>query len=211
MRLFRGVQAALSRLVREVTVLDFLPAATREHILDDRKLLKHPVTHVSWRDAVATPSVRTNVSRRKPSGSTLPAAVTNSSVSRGDRLTPDGKFRCNTWQGEFPEHNTGADGYLQTAPVDAFGPNDYGLYNVVGNVWEWCLDWFSPDYHRTDEYDHDNPTGPESGDERVMRGGSHLCHRSWYNRYRLGARSKNISDSSAGNIGFRCVVDAAGG
>jgi len=92
--------------------------------------------------------------------------------------------------------------------VDAFEANDYGLYNVAGNVWEWCADWFSPSYHTTDEYRHDNPVGPANGAAKVMRGGSYLCHRSWCNRYRVAARSKNTPDSSTANLGFRCVVDA---
>lgn len=179
-------------------------------VLDDRNLLKHPVTHVSWNDAVAF---------AKWAGKRLPTEAEWEFAARGglkqtqfpwgDDLEPNGEHRCNVWQGEFPEHNFGDDGYLQTAPVDAFEPNGYGLYNVSGNVWEWCADWFSPDYHTTDAYDHDNPTGPPEGDERVMRGGSYLCHESWCNRYRLPARSKNTPDSSTGNIGFRCVVDAA--
>jgi formylglycine-generating enzyme required for sulfatase activity len=122
---------------------------------------------------------------------------------------PNGEHRCNVWQGEFPERNTGADGYVSTAPVDAFEPNDNGVYNVCGNVWEWCADWFSADYHTTAEYSRTNPTGPDDGTQRVMRGGSYLCHESWCNRYRLPARSKNTPDSSTGNIGFRCVVDTA--
>jgi len=186
------------------------PDGPSESILDDRDLLKHPVTHVSWRDAAAYADW---AGKRLPTEAEWEYAARGGHDQRrfpwGDDLTPDGEHRCNVWQGAFPERNTGADGYVQTAPVDAFEPNDYGLYNVVGNVWEWCADWFSPDYHTTDDYDPVDPTGPESGTSRVMRGGSHLCHRSWCNRYRLGARSKNTPDSSTGNIGFRCVVDAA--
>jgi len=78
---------------------------------------------------------------------------------------------------------------------------------VSGNGWEWCADWFSADYHTTDAYDHDNPTGSSDGDQKVMRGGSYLCHDSYCNRYRLSARGKNTPDSSTGNLGFRCAVD----
>ena len=75
-------------------------------------------------------------------------------------------------------------------------------------TWEWCADWFSPDYHTTDDYDRDSPTGPPDGESRVMRGGSYLCHESWCNRYRVAARSKNTPDSATGNTGVRCVLDA---
>ena len=187
----------------------FRPEGPSSSVIED-DLLKHPVTHVFWRDAQAY---------AEWAGKRLPTEAKWEYAARGGReqtrfpwgeeLEPDGEHRCNVWQGDFPEHNTGADGYISTAPVNAFEANGYGLYNACGNVWEWCRDWFSPDYHTTDAYDPDNPTGPDEGDQRVMRGGSHLCHESWCNRYRLAARSKNTPDSSTGNIGFRCVVDAA--
>ncbi|MFB6140691.1 MAG: formylglycine-generating enzyme family protein [Halosimplex sp.] len=185
------------------------PNGPSRTLLDDRDLLKHPVTHVSHRDAAAYAEW---AGKRLPTEAEWEYAARGGLERRtfpwGDELTPDGEHRCNIWQGDFPERNTGEDGYRQTAPVDAFDPNGYGLYNPSGNVWEWCADWFSADYHTTDAYDPDNPTGPDEGDERVMRGGSYLCHRSWCNRYRVAARSKNTPDSSTGNIGFRCVVDA---
>ena len=186
----------------------FHPRGPSSHVVDD-DLLEHPVTHVSWRDAAAYADW---ADKRLPTEAEWECAARGGHEGRrfpwGDDLEPDGEHRCNVWQGDFPEYNTVADGYRGTAPVDAFEPNDFGLSNVCGNVWEWCADWFSPTYHTTDPYDHENPTGPDEGDERVMRGGSHLCHESWCNRYRLAARSKNTPDSSTGNIGFRCVVDA---
>nr|WP_247004715.1 formylglycine-generating enzyme family protein [Halosolutus gelatinilyticus] len=185
------------------------PNGPGESLLDDRSLLKHPVTHVSWRDAAAYADW---AGKRLPTEAEWEYAARGRLHQRkfpwGDELRPDGEHRCNIWQGDFPEHNTGDDGYVQTAPVNEYEPNGHGLYNVSGNVWEWCADWFDADYHTTDAYSYDNPTGPETGRERVMRGGSYLCHRSWCNRYRVAARSKNTPDSSTGNIGFRCVVAA---
>ncbi len=126
----------------------------------------------------------------------------------GDELTPAGKHRCNIWQGDFPDHNTAVDGYAGTAPVHAFPANGYDLHNAVGNVWEWCEDYFAPRYHRlTASY---NPRHDERTPNRSLRGGSFLCHESYCNRYRVAARSSNTPDSSARNIGFR-VVGLVGG
>jgi formylglycine-generating enzyme len=91
--------------------------------------------------------------------------------------------------------------------VDAYPPNGYGLYNTTGNVWEWCVDWFSPTFHI--DGPRDNPAGPPDGRAKVMRGGSYLCHRSYCFRYRVAARNSNTPDTSAGNIGFRCVRDTS--
>ena len=112
----------------------------------------------------------------------------------------------NVFQGHFPVRNTGADGYLGTAPVDAFAPNGFGLYNVTGNVWEWCTDWYDAGYYATSP--QEDPHGPDHGTNRVIRGGSYLCHLSYCKRYRVSARSGSEPESSTGNLGFRVVADA---
>jgi len=123
----------------------------------------------------------------------------------GDELEPGGRHLMNVWQGEFPVKNTEADGYYGTAPAKSFRANGYGLYNMTGNVWEWCLDWFSADYYARSP--RLNPTGPATGERRVTRGGSFLCHASYCNRYRVDARNANTPDSTTSNLGFRCVRD----
>ena len=95
------------------------------------------------------------------------------------------------------------DGYFGTAPVHAFQPNGYDLHNVSGNVWEWCQDYFSPRYHHLTA--STDPINREPAPNRSMRGGSFLCHESYCNRYRVGARSSNTPDSASSNIGFRVV------
>ena len=119
-------------------------------------------------------------------------------------LGQDGALACNIWQGRFPTENSRDDGYLTTAPVRTYQPNGYGLWQMVGNVWEWCQDWFGNNwYERSPSRD---PRGPEIGSARVLRGGSFLCHNSYCNRYRNSARSSNTPDSAASNIGFRTVA-----
>ena len=126
----------------------------------------------------------------------------------GDELTPGGKHQCNIWQGTFPSHDSGEDGFRGTCPVRHFAPNGYGLYNMSGNVWEWCGDWFSKDHHVSAA--KDNPQGPRRGTRKLMKGGSFLCHRSYCNRYRVAARTSNTPDSSTANTGFRCVRSVIG-
>jgi formylglycine-generating enzyme len=166
----------------------------------------HPVVHVSWNDAQAYCVW---------SGKTLPTEAQWEFAARGgleqklypwgNKLRPGGKHLCNIWQGNFPDEDTAEDGYSTTCPVEAFPANGYGLFSMTGNTWEWCADWFSPESHS--QPTNMNPHGPMSGEARVVKGGSFLCHHSYCNRYRVAARTSNTPDSTTGHIGFRCAVN----
>lgn len=178
------------------------PEGPDSHIGDR---MDHPAIHISWNDAVA---FCTWAGKRLPTEAeweyACRAGLQNKLYSWGDKLKKDGRYMANTWQGKFPTHDSGKDGYAGTAPVTAYPTNSYGLYNMLGNVWEWTQDWWTI---RHSSHLQENPKGPPSGRDKVKKGGSYMCHKSYCYRYRCAARSQNSADTTASNLGFRCVSD----
>lgn len=177
--------------------------------LTDRN--KHPVIQVSWHDAKKfcewrgarlLTEAEWEVAARGPTKNKQAKPTSPHLFPWGTKLVPKTGHRMNVFQGTFPDHNTADDGYAFTCPVDAYGPqNDYGLYNMIGNVWEWVEDWYT---NRHSEEHQVNPVGPPHGKDKVKKGGSFLCHRSYCYRYRTVARFPTTPDSATYNIGFRC-------
>jgi formylglycine-generating enzyme len=182
----------------------------------------HPVVHIAYRDAETY---------AKWSGKELPTEAEWEFAARGgldgaefawgNELMPGGKPMANTWQGAFPHENLNSDGFERTSPVTAFPPNGYGLYDMIGNVWEWTTDWWSTKHEADAAKPCCIPEDPRGGREpdsydpclpkvkiprKVLKGGSHLCAPNYCRRYRPAARHAEAVDTSTSHVGFRCVI-----
>jgi len=189
-------------------------------------LNEHPVVHIAYADALA---YATWAGKDLPTEAEWEFAarggLDGAEFAWGDELVPGGRQMANTWQGTFPHQNLKLDGYERTSPVTTFPPNGYGLYDMIGNVWEWTSDWYAPKHEADAQKSCCTPRNPRGGREdtsydprlpavkiprKVLKGGSHLCAPNYCRRYRPAARHAEPVDSAMSHIGFRCVVRDAG-
>jgi formylglycine-generating enzyme len=203
----------------------YVPGASWRHPLGPQSNIagkgSYPVVQIAYEDAVAY---------AKWAGKRLPTeaewefaargGLTGKPFVWGDEFRPHGKFMANTFDGHFPDKNSGDDGYTGIAPVAQFAANGYGLYDMAGNVWQWTSDWYRPDYYQELKAKGGvarNPQGPDSPYDptepgqlkRVHRGGSFLCTDQYCSRYMPGTRGKGAIDTGTNHLGFRCVMTLA--